>query len=370
MENLDSRILIIEDNAATRELLAEFLETDGEFQILQAQDAWTGFEMLKRERVDLVLLDVMLPDESGFNLCRRIKSATVRFIPIVLVTALNSVSDKVKGLEAGADDFISKPILREELLARTRSHLRTKRMVDRVDEYRLELSRFNQRLKEEVHQRTMQLRETMAELKKAKEEVEQTRVEIVERLGVAAEYRDQETGLHVRRMALFVRELALAYGLPPDRAEIFRLAAPMHDIGKMGVKDHVLLKPTRLEEGEVELIREHTLIGARILANPRTELMEIAQQMARSHHERWDGCGYPDGIKGEEIPLPARICAVADVFDALTMGRVYRPAPLSLQDAVDEVLSGAGTRFDPKVVEAFSRSREKIIQILREVEKW
>jgi len=362
-----SRILIIEDDSATRELLGEYLETEGEFEILPAQDAWTGFHILGKEDVDLVLLDVMLPDESGFSLCTRIKSAKSGFLPIILVTALNSVSDRVKGLEAGADDFISKPICRQELVARARSHLRTKRMMDRVEEYRLELSRFNQRLKEEVHQRTVQLSTALAELKRAKEEVEMTRLEIVERLGIAAEYRDLDTGMHVRRMATFVAELARAYGLPPETVELYRLAAPMHDIGKMGVKDHVLLKPTQLEEGEVELIREHTLIGARILANPRTELMVIAQQMARGHHERWDGSGYPDGIKGEEIPLPARICAVADVFDALTSGRVYRPVGMSVQETAEDILAGAGTRFDPRVVEAFRGARGRLEAALQEV---
>ncbi len=365
-----THILVIDDSDASRELLVELLEAEGDYIVHDAVDARSGFAQFQEHDVELVLLDVMLPDESGFNLCKRMKSARAGFLPIIMVTALNSVSDKVRGLEAGADDFITKPILREELLARSRSHLRTKRMVDRVDRYREELSRFNQRLQEEVHMRTRQLQKTMAELKRAKEDVELTRVEIVERLGIASEYRDEETGRHVQRMSRFVYELSLAYGLPEETAEIYRLAAPMHDIGKMGVRDYVLLKPAQLEEGEVELIKQHTIIGARILANPRTELMVIAQQMARSHHERWDGQGYPDGLRGDAIPLPARICTVADVFDAVTSGRVYRPAPMSVEEAVEEVNRGAGSRFDPKVVEAFSRSIDRLVQVFREVEKW
>jgi len=371
MPRKKSTVLVIEDNPANRELLVEILHEEGGFEVLEAGDAATGFKLLSSGIVDLVLLDVMLPDESGFNLCKRMKSVSKSFIPIILVTALNDVADKVKGLEAGADDFITKPILKEEMLARTRSHLRTKKMMDRIDRYRSELSLFNQRLQEEVEIRTRQLQAALAELKRAKEQVEQTRLEIIERLGIAAEYRDQETGYHVRRMSVCVREIALAYGLPPEKAELYRLAAALHDIGKMGVGDHILLKPEQLEEEEVELIREHTTIGAKILANPRTELMELAHQMAFCHHERWDGNGYPQGLAGEEIPLPARICAVADVFDAITNRRIYRSGALmSAEQARAEMQAGAGTKFDPKVVDAFIRGFGRIQEAIKQVEPW
>jgi putative two-component system response regulator len=363
MDERQATVLIVEDNSANRELLVELLGEATDFRILEAEDARTGFSLFTQEKVDLVLLDVMLPDESGLNLCRRMKSVTRIFVPIILVTALNDVSDKVMGLEAGADDFLSKPILREELLARTKSHLRTKRMMDRIDRYRSELSLFNQRLQEQVDIRTRQLQSALAELRRAKEDVERTRVEIVERLGIAAEYRDEWTGHHIRRMALYVGEISLACGLPAERAELFQLVAPLHDIGKMGVRDHVLLKPEQLEEGEVDLIREHTRIGAQILAEPRTELIAVALEMARHHHERWDGRGYPDGLKGEDIPLSARICSVADVFDALTSSRVYRADAFQLQEARRQIMAGAGTRFDPRVTEAFARAFDRIQEI-------
>ena len=355
-------VLVIDDHPASRELLSEYLEQEGDFAVYSAGDARTGFELFRNHDIDLVLLDVMLPDESGFDLCRRMKSVAPTFVPVVMVTALNSTTDKVQGMEVGADDFISKPIIREELLARSRSHLRTKRMMDRIEQYRTELSTFNQRLQEEVEIRTRQLQGALAELKNAKAEVEETRLEIIERLGMAAEYRDQETGQHIKRMSQYVHEIALAMGLPQGTAESYCLAAPMHDIGKMGVKDHVLFKPAQLEEGEEELIRQHTIIGARIMADPKTELLEVAQQMARSHHERWDGSGYPDGLKGEEIPLPARICAVADVFDALTSERVYRSVVDSVADARDRIVAGSGTWFDPRVVEAFEAAYDRILE--------
>ena len=184
MDEKQATVLLIEDDHANRELLSELLADGTDYSILEAADARTGFTLFTEEKVDLVLLDVMLPDESGFNLCRRMKSVSRNFVPVILVTALHEVSDKVKGLEAGADDFLTKPILREELLARTRSHLRTKRMLDRIDGYRSELSLFNQRLQEQVEIRTRQLQTALADLRGAKEEVERTRVEIVERLGI------------------------------------------------------------------------------------------------------------------------------------------------------------------------------------------
>jgi putative two-component system response regulator len=368
MDETQATILVVEDNQANRELLVELLSDEVGFRVVEAANAREGFDAFSSQSVDLVLLDIMLPDESGFNLCRRMKSVSRVFVPIVLVTALNDVADKVQGLEAGADDFLTKPILKEELLARSRSHLRTKRMMDRIDRYRSELSRFNQRLQEQVDIRTRQLQSALGELRTAKEDVERTRLEIVERLGIAAEYRDEWTGQHIRRMSAYVYEISLAYGLAPDQAELFRVAAPLHDIGKMGVRDHVLLKPEQLEEGEVELIREHTRIGAQILAKPRTKLMRIALEMAQSHHERWDGQGYPAGLRGEEIPLSARICSVADVFDALTSSRVYRPDAFQVEEACGAVVAAAGTRFDPRVVEAFSRAYHKILAIREHAE--
>jgi len=355
-------VLIVEDDEANRHFLAEFLTSEGEFDVLEAGDAATAFQLFSSNPVDLVLLDVMLPDESGYNLCRRMKSVSKVFVPVILVTALNETRDKVEGLGAGADDFVSKPILREELVARTRSHLRTKRMMDRIEGYRKEASLFNERLQQEVELRTRQLQAALAQLRKALDDVEHTRLEIVERLGIAAEFRDEETGQHVKRMGFLVYEIASACGLPPDKVKMFALAAPLHDIGKMGVRDHVLLKPSQLEEGEEDLIRAHTIIGSKILANPRTELLDVACKMARSHHERWDGKGYPDGLAGDAIPLPARVCAVADAYDAMTSSRVYHPNPLDPSLAKEEIRKGAGTMFDPDVVEAFLRAFDRIVQ--------
>jgi len=358
----DPLLLAVEDDPGSMELLVEYLGSGGYDSVLRAENTREAMALFSRHPVDLVYLDVMLPDGDGFSLTRQLKEQSSEYVPIILVTALNSTSDKVRGLDAGADDFITKPLIREELIARTASHLRTKRMLDQVEQYQEELSGFNKRLRALVRDRTQQLGRALTDLQAAKDDVEETRFELIERLGVAAEYRDEETGFHIQRMSQYVYRMALAMGLTERKAGLMRAAAPMHDLGKLGIRDRILHKPSELEEDEFNVMMLHPLIGARILANPRTDLLKVAYDMARSHHERWDGSGYPDGLSGEDIPLSARICAVADVFDALTSGRVYRPEAFPIEKAVDEIRSGAGSRFDPLVVAAFEDVLPEILE--------
>lgn len=348
------RVLVVEDDPGALELLAEYLESD--YEVATAQDAFSCLRSVTSKRPDLVLLDVMLPDESGFNLCKRLRELQPPFFPILLVTALNTTGDRVRGLEAGADDFVSKPFLKEELMARVRSHLRTKAMVDEVERLRVQASEFNKRLQLEVERATRDLEKAVEQLQLANEEMAATHKEIMDRLGCVAEYRDPETGGHARRVASLVYILAQELGLPAATCEMYRMAAPLHDIGKLAIRDRVLLKPADLDEREAELVREHTAVGARILSNPRTPVVEIAYFMASGHHERWDGRGYPNGLAGDAIPLPARVCAVADAFDAMTSGRVYRPEPMTDEQAGNQLQEGAGTAFDPEVVQAFMRA--------------
>jgi putative two-component system response regulator len=357
----DPLLLAVEDDPGSMELLVEYLSSGGYDSVLRAENTREAMALFSRHPVDLVYLDVMLPDGDGFSLTRQLKEQSSEYVPIILVTALNSTSDKVRGLDAGADDFITKPLIREELIARTASHLRTKRMMDQVEQYQEELAGFNKRLRQLVRDRTQQLKTTLADLQAVKDDVEDTRRELIERLGIAAEYRDEETGFHIQRMAHYVYRIALALGIPERTAELMRTAAPMHDLGKLGIRDRILHKPSELEEDEYNVMKRHPLIGAQILANPRTDLLKVAYNMARSHHEQWDGSGYPDGLAGEDIPIAARICAVADVFDALTSGRIYRPEAYPVEKAVEEISSGAGTRFDPLVVAAFGDALPDIL---------
>ncbi|MFH1530334.1 MAG: HD domain-containing phosphohydrolase [Pseudomonadota bacterium] len=349
----DPLLLAVEDDPGSMELLVAYPASGGYGSVLRAENTREARALFSRHSVDLVYLDVMLPDGDGFSLTRQLKESASEFVPIILVTALNSTSDKVQGLNAGADDFITKPLIREELIARTASHLRTKRMMDQVAQYQTELAGFNKRLRKLVRDRTQQLKAALTDLQLVKDDVEETRRELIERLGIAAEYRDEATGFHIQRMAHYVHQIALSMGLSEREAELMRIAAPMHDLGKLGIRDRILHKPTELEEDEYNVMKRHPLIGAQILANPRTDLLKVAYDMARNHHECWDGTGYPDGLAGEGIPLSARICAVADVFDALTSGRIYRPEAYPIEKAVEEISHGAGTRFDPLVVAAF-----------------
>ena len=357
----DPLLLAVEDDPGSMELLVEYLASGGYTSVLRAENTREAVALFSRHPVDLVYLDVMLPDGDGFSLTRQLKEMSSEFVPIILVTALNSTSDKVKGLDAGADDFITKPLIREELIARTTSHLRTKRIMDQVEQYQQELAGFNKRLRQLVRERTEQLKAALGDLQATKDEVEETRLELIERLGTAAEYRDKETGYHIQRMSHYVHRIALALDLPTRDVELMRTAAPLHDIGKLGIRDQILHKTSSLAEEEYAIIKRHPLIGAQILANPRTDLLKVAYDMARSHHERWDGTGYPDGLAGETIPLAARICAVADVFDALTSGRIYRPEAYPVEQALAEIRDGAESRFDPRVVSAFEAALPDIL---------
>lgn len=354
-------ILIVEDDPASQEILSTLLSSAGFTNLVRATNLRDGLDLFNSNDVDLVYLDVMLPDGDGLELTRKIREQSESFVPIILVTSLTSVQDKVAGLNAGADDFITKPIIPSELIARTESHLRIKRMMDREKRYKRELTHFNERLRSMVKERTQKLDDALHELKQAKMEIEESQLELLERLGMAAEYRDQETGFHIQRMSQYVYRVAVAMGLSDDEARLFKLAAPMHDLGKLGIQDRILHKPSSLEDEEYNAIKSHPLIGAQILDNPKTKLLSVAYNMARSHHERWDGNGYPDGLRGADIPLAARICAVADVFDALTSGRVYRPNALSLEHTLKMIKAGSGSRFDPAVVEAFFRSLPLIL---------
>ncbi len=355
------RVLVVEDEPATRELLAEYLEFD--YDIITAQDGYGCMRTVGTQHVDLILLDVMLPDESGFNLCRKLKASTLDFIPVLMVTALNTTQDRVAGLEAGADDFLSKPFIKEELMARVRSHLRTKAVVDEVQRLRAEAAEFSQRLALEVERATSSLELAMDDLRKVNEELDASRREVIERLGCVAEHRDPETGGHARRVSVLVYLLAKELGLPEETCDMYRLAAPLHDIGKLAIPDELLLKPSNLDEREALAMRAHTSVGAKILANPGTPLVEIAYFMASGHHERLDGKGYPNGVTGDKIPLAARVCAVADAFDAMTTDRVYRAVPMTEEQAVAELVAGKGTRFDPAVVDAFLAALPKIREV-------
>ncbi|MDO9451444.1 MAG: two-component system response regulator [Stagnimonas sp.] len=274
---------------------------------------------------ELVLLDVMMPGMDGYEVCRRLKlEDRTRNIPVVFVTSMSEVEDERKGFESGGVDYITKPVSPPLVQARVATHLR--------------LYAHERHLTELVKART--------------QELEQTRLEIIRRLGRAAEFKDDETGQHVIRMSHYTRILAEACGMAPDDVEVLFNAAPMHDIGKIGIPEAILLKPDKLDEEEWKVMRKHPAIGAGIIGRHAHPLLHTARIVALTHHEKWDGSGYPRGLSGEQIPLSGRIVAIADVFDALTSERPYKKA-WPVEEAVALLKNNAGSHFDPTLIALF-----------------
>lgn len=336
MKDLASKqtILIVDDTPENIDLLSDVLGSDYRIKV-----ATNGEKALKiiysDEPPDLVLLDIMMPGMSGHEVCRRIKANPDRCsIPVIFVTAMSSVDDEMEGLEIGAVDYITKPISPPIVQARVRTHLA-------LYDQRHELERM-------VRQRTHELLAS--------------RQQIIRRLGRAAEFKDNETGNHVIRMSYYARLIAQSAGLGPEACDTIFHTAPMHDIGKIGIPDNILLKPGALDATEWAIMRGHPQMGAEIIGNHDNNLLESARTIALTHHERWDGSGYPNHLKGENIPLAGRIVAIADVFDALLSERPYKPA-YSLEKSLEIIDAEAGRHFDPVLIVAFRKGLPDMLRI-------
>jgi putative two-component system response regulator len=315
-------ILVVDDAPAGIDLLCAIL---GEaYHVKVAVDGVKALKIVRSpEPPDLILLDILMPGMDGYEVCRRIKGDPDRCkIPIMFLTAREDSDGESLGLSLGAADYITKPYNASIVLARVKAHLAL------YDQTR-ELERL-------VDSRTMEL--------------QVTRLQIIHCLGRAAEYKDNETGFHVLRMAHYARLIAEAAGLGKTLSETLFLAAPMHDIGKIGTPDHILLKPGKLDEDEWKVMRAHTTVGGEIIGGHEDPLLSMARTVALAHHEKWDGTGYPSGIKGDAIPLVGRVVAIADVFDALTSERPYKKA-WTVDAAMEFIVSGAGSHFDPSLIE-------------------
>jgi len=346
-----ARILIVEDEDKQWRLMEALLAPLG-YQTLVATSGEEAIRKSRTESPDLVLLDIVMPGSGGFEIARQLKQDEMtNMIPVVMVTALNEVQDRVKALEAGADDFLSKPVDQTELRARVRSLLKVKAHNDHM-------RRYQQELQEEVASRTRELEQALQKIKSAS-------LETLYRLARAAEYKDKDTGGHIQRVAHCAAAIARQMGLDDAMVENVFHAAPMHDVGKIGIPDHILLKPAALGPDEWEVMKLHTTIGGGILAGSASEFVRLGETVAMSHHENWDGTGYPRGLWGTEIPLAGRIVAVADVFDALTSRRPYKAA-LPVDKSLEIMKDGRGKHFDPEVVDAFFAVQEKILHIREE----
>jgi putative two-component system response regulator len=331
----DARIAVVDDETANVELLRRLLELEGYTEVSCYTDPREFLDSCRILPPDLVLLDLMMPQMNGFEVLERLRGSLEDFDyrPVMMITADDDRETKRQALSSGARDFLAKPVSPVEVGLRVGNLLQTRFL-------QLELQRHAERLEERVRSRTAEL--------------EEARLEILERLALAAEYRDDATGEHTRRVGRECAALAEALGLPPDQVEDIRRAALLHDVGKIAVPDSILLKQGTLTDDETEKMRAHTTVGASILSGSRFPMMRIAEEIALHHHECWDGSGYPDGLKNDQIPLAARIASVVDVFDSLTHKRVYKRA-WTTDEALDEIERLAGTKFDPLVAGVFLR---------------
>jgi len=343
-----STILVVDDEEWLRHVLEARLTVMGH-RVISACDGDEALACARRENPDLILLDVMMPRLNGFEVARQLKhSPQTEHIPIVMVTALGDAKDRARALEAGADDFLTKPVEVSELKARVRSLLQVKAYHDHMRHY-------GQVLEAEVEHKTVALRQALASIKSDS-------LDTIYRLARAAELRDRMTGAHLQRVSQYAVAVAQATGRSPEWIETLLYAVPMHDIGKIAIADGILCKPGKLTEDEWAAMRKHPEIGAAILAGSRSDLLQMAEVIARSHHEKWDGTGYPSGLRGEEIPLAARVTTIVDVFDALCSRRPYKSA-LATEQAVEIIKEGRGRHFDPAVVDAFLASLAEILSI-------
>lgn len=334
------KILIVDDEPLNIKVLTEILKS--EYEIHFATNGPDALETAFSDTPDLVLLDIMMPGMDGYEVCNKLtESQNTNKIPIIFITAKSEDSDETKGLELGAVDYIKKPFNRAIVKARVKTHLLLKKAHETLENQ-------NEILKQKVKKRTWEL--------------ERTQIEIAERLGLAAEYRDEETGNHIRRMSEYCRILGQLSGFSPEDCDILALSSTLHDIGKISIPDGVLLKPGGLTEDERKIMMTHTKIGAKLLSGSRSRLLQMAEAIAHTHHERWDGTGYPKGLKGEEIPLEGRITAVADTFDAYISKRPYKDA-WPMEKAMDEIRKRAGSHFDPKLVSLFLELVPKLKEI-------
>ena len=338
----DAKILIVDDEQGNINVLERMLGAVGYHNVISTTNSRSTPDLYQTIHPDLILLDIKMPGFSGFDVMNALKPLeTESYLPILVLTAQLDTETRLKAIKAGAKDFVNKPFIMEEMLARINNLLEVRMMHKSVCGEKKSLE---------------------TKVVESSQELRQYQVEIIHRLARAAEYRDNETGMHVIRISKLCERLARGMGLNDHECHLIHHASPMHDIGKIGIPDHILLKPGKLTLKEWAIMKTHTDIGALILSGSESEFLQMAEIIAGSHHERWDGSGYPRGLKGEEIPLVSRIVTVCDVFDALISDRPYKKA-WSIENTVAEMKSQSGRLFDPNVFSVFNTLLPEMITI-------
>lgn len=316
-----TRILVVDDEPANLRVLKNILQPD--YRLIFAKNGADALHLAEKELPHLILLDIMMPEMSGLEVCRQLKQKDLTSgIPVIFVSALGEERDEATGFEAGAVDYITKPVSPAIVRARVKTHLSLVQS----------------------------------------DELKRTRMQVIQVLGRASEYKDNETGMHVIRMSHYSRILATAYGFNDLQSEKIMHAAPMHDVGKIGIPDSIMQKPGKLTQEEFSVMQKHPEIGAEILGECDSQLLKLARSIALTHHEKWDGSGYPYGLAGEDIPIEGRIVALADVFDALTSKRPYKEA-WSVEKTMQLIQEQSGKHFDPDLVALLVDNLDKILAV-------
>jgi putative two-component system response regulator len=335
----DCHIMIVDDDYCIREVMQTFVQTEG-YACTVAPDGDVAFELMQEHEPDVVITDVDMPNMDGIELTKLVKDNFNS--DVIIMTGFDLKHSYTDFINLGASDFVKKPVLPSEIVTRLK---------------RVLLARAYKAAAESTHH----------QLTLAHAELQASYLDTIHRLVVATEYKDEDTADHIIRIGRYCSFLANQLGLPQDEVRHIGYAAPMHDIGKIGIPDQILLKPSKLTAEEFEIMKTHTTIGAKILENSKSDVLKSAQQIAISHHERWDGTGYPQGIAGKGIPLAGRIVALADAFDALTSRRPYKH-PYSLEKTINIMMDGRGTQFDPFLLDLFLDHLDSILIIRNEVQ--
>lgn len=341
-------VLLCDDELMNRKVASKILIKEG-FRVLEAQNGKEAIDILQNSTVDLILMDLMMPIMDGFEATKLIKSnKELAAIPLIIISALSDKEAVIKGLEMGADEYLTKPFDLMDFRLRIKNAIK-------IGIYQNMIKEHKELLELEVQEKTKELQEALIE-------VQNSEKDIISILSKTAEYRDNETSAHTIRVGEMAAVLASKFGWDDDTVELMRLAAPMHDIGKVGIEDRILLKPGKLNEEEFSIMKKHAQIGYSILSQKTTPLLKLAAQIAYTHHEKYDGNGYPQALQADEIPHSGAIVAVVDVFDALLSNRPYKKS-FTLEAALEIIKAGSGDHFHPKIVELFLENLDEILEI-------
>ena len=354
------KVLVVEDNNEAREQIIKLLHNLFD-DIQSGVDGVDGFNKFKETRFDLIISDINMPNMDGIEMCTKIREIS-KNIPIIILSAYNDSDHFLKTINININGYVLKPIDMKQFLSTLTDTIELIKLRDEVHNYKLQLEKANAELDTINHNLEKEVTQRISEISNLNKEIEDTQKEVIFTMGSIAERRSKETGNHVKRVAQYSKIFALHYGLSEEEAELLKQASPMHDIGKVAIPDNILNKPARFTKEEFEKMKEHAILGYEMLKGSTRPLLKLASIVAYEHHEKYDGSGYPRGLKGQEIDINGRITAIADVFDALGSSRVYKPA-WSDEKIFELFKKERGKHFDPQLVDIFFENLDEFLAI-------